>query len=110
MRVRMNKRLKCIFKQLQHYSPIIGLISIILSISFFTISYIGTQRLLKLEESWRDAVSRAWGDILRGGNAYPFKTIDKWAVNFERESTLTIHIQASVDVVIIRHNSTIEPK
>jgi len=59
-----------------------------------------------LVESWRDAVSRSWETIMEGGKAVPYRTPNKWAVRFEIEPSLNIHIQMSVSVVLIKGNST----
>lgn len=93
-------------KKLKKYGPIIGLVSLILSIAFFVTSYYGNQYEYRLAESFREALSRSFEDFQRGGIAYPIRTPEKWAVNFEREATTEIVAQTSITVVVTRHNST----
>jgi len=106
--MKKTKRLKRLYRKLQYYSPIIGIISIVLGVSFFTINYLGTQQLHQLAESWRAALSRSLEVILEGGKAHPFRTPNKWAVSFQQEPSVQVNFQASANVVLIKGSSTLE--
>jgi len=103
----MNKvQLKCLYKKLQEHAVLLSLLFFIISLSTaLRLNNINSERARcaqELEESWRYAVSRIWNDE----NARPIRTLEGWGASFSRNNDLTINIQTSVHVKVIRHNST----
>ena len=101
--MRIGKRLKRLYKKLQDHSL---MISLVVTLFLFTITYFGTVHRFHVAESFRDALSRSLEDIQKGGKAHPYRTPDKWAVAFEKEPKLQINVGLSCTVTVIRGNST----